>query len=356
MHAFDVTLRPGGRAVAFAQALLAAENNRERAAAWVAGRGFRFGDSVISSLKASPVGDSAAPGDALTAASIDLIAASRPLSVAGKMQALGYLRALPLHTRLIGIGVGATATFTREGQSIPLSKIDWAQPQTLTPGKVGTIVVLPRESLESAAVAEAVRVELVNAIGEAEDRAMFDPLNVGADGAPPSLTSTGALVPSTGVTVAAVDADLRAAIDALAGGGSTLAHAVWVVDPIIATRLAGLRGASGDPAFPGISLKTGGTLLGIPVIISWSASGVITLVDGDAVAFGDDGECRLSVATSATLEMTDAPAGAVLPPTAGEVQRVSMFQAGAVGIKAVRRVAWLPRRAVAAATITGIGA
>jgi HK97 family phage major capsid protein len=353
MH-FDITTKPGGRAIALAMSLQAAEGNRERAAAWISGRGFKHGDAVAAVLRAA-VGDSAAP-DAVSSVSTDLVEAARPFSVSGKLLRMGMLRNLPLKTRLIGLGVGSTGAFVHEGQALPVSKIDWTVPRILEAGRVGAIIVLPRESFENPAVADAARVDLLGAVGAAEDQAMFDPANVGASGAPQSLTSTGAAIPSSGTTVDAIDEDLKLAVAALVAEGSTLESCVWIASPTAAAHLASLRGTSGATCCPGVSVREGGTLMGLPLIVSQSVAGSIVLLDAAQIAYGDAGAASISLARSATLEMSDAPTGHAIRPTAATAMRVSMFQADAVGVKAIRSVGWLPRRPIVAATITGFQA
>jgi hypothetical protein len=351
----DITTRPAGRAIAYLQAMVATEGSREKAAAWVAGRGFRHGDQVVDVLRA-PVGDSSVADYTPNAIGSDLAAAARPLSVAGRLRAMGYLRNLPLRSRLIASGVGATASFVRGGHGIPASRTDWASPEILAPGKVATIAAFPRETIEHPELSDAARVDLIRATAAAEDHAMLDVANTGSAGAPASITSAGALIASAGSTVAALDKDMAAAVAALVAGGSTLEHAVWVASPAVATLLAGLRGTGGANAYPNVSVRSDGALMGLPIIASGSVDAhSLVLLDAQQIAYGDSGDAQVSLARQATLEMSDSPVADTLTPT-GSVERVGLFQADAVALRVIRRVAWLPRRDTVSAVIAGIGA
>lgn len=98
----------------------------------------------------------------------------------------------------------------------------------------------------------------------------------------------------------------------------------------------------------------GGTVLGLPLIVSNAApAGAITLIDAGAVTYGE-GEAELRIGTAGTIEMSDAPAGDSTTPVAASVSRISLFQSDALALMAIRAVSWVRHRSVITATVTAV--
>lgn len=133
----------------------------------------------------------------------------------------------------------------------------------------------------------------------------------------------------------------------------TAAH--WIVHPRTATALSLMRGSGGAPAFPNINARGGGTLLGLPVVVSGNVSVIagspdetsIFLIDADGVALADDNAADFEVARHASIVMDDAP-------EAGAQQLLSLWQAGLAALRAQRWINWKVRRPSIAAVLSGV--
>lgn len=344
----------GRAAVRYLKSLAIADRNGEAAAAFASSQNWVDGDMVAGSLKAA-VGDSGDANVVGNPVALDLVDAARPLTILGRLQALGLVRRWPFRTKLIGIGTGATGRFVGEGLAVPISRVDFTDPTTLEPRKIGAGIVVPAETLKhsSPLVEQALRRDLVAAVAEAEDRALLDATIAGSASVPRSLTHGGATAAASGVTPDDAVADLRAAIASLVAAGSTLATAAIVVTPIVAVMLATTRGGSDEASFPGCSAK-GGTLLGLPLLVSNAApTGAITLIDAGAVTYGE-GATELRIGTAGMIELDDAPTGDSTTPVAASANRVSLFQSDAVALMVIRAVAWTRHRSVISASVTGV--
>jgi HK97 family phage major capsid protein len=192
-------------------------------------------------------------------------------------------------------------------------------------------------------------------VSQAIDQTFIDPSAVAVSGvSPASVTSSAAPTASTGSTLAQIDADLGATVDALIAAGSDLSTAQWVLHPRSATYLPRLRGTDGALAFP-IMTATGGTLMRLPVLTSANLPVAATtgdptcicLIDGDAVMLADDRDASLTVSTAASVEVDDAP-------TADARSLVSLWQMNMVGLRAERFVNWMLRRSGAVQYVSGV--
>jgi hypothetical protein len=106
---------------------------------------------------------------------------------------------------------------------------------------------------------------------------------------------------------------------------------------IVSARGAAFLNASGINAFRDVGL-TGGTIAGVPAIVSRSAAHRMILVDASEIAVNDEG-LDVSRSTNAAIQMLDNPTNNSVTPTATNV--VSAFQAGVTILKYVRYLSWL---------------
>jgi HK97 family phage major capsid protein len=192
-----------------------------------------------------------------------------------------------------------------------------------------------------------VRQDLIDGIGQFLDRRLIDPAFAGvANVSPGSLTNGVVARQSTGSTLAAIDADVRAIFTTFANAELGLQSAVWVMSASQAIRLSMIRTNQDERAFPELSM-TGGTFYGIPVVVSNNVtpSGSpgdqhMILVDQSNVLLADDGQMMIDVSTEASVEMNDAPAG-------GATSLRSLWQNGLMGVKVDRWIYWMKRRSTA---------
>ena len=192
------------------------------------------------------------------------------------------------------------------------------------------------------------------------DQSFLDPsLGAIANLRPASVTYGSPQFSSGGSTALQILADLGKLIESLIARGSTLQFAVWILHPITAAFLSRLTNANGDASFPNVSVL-GGTLLGLPIIVSASLPGhvgspstsQITLLDAARVWVAQDPQMELTISRHGTIEMLDNPTNSSLTPTATTM--VSMFQANSVALRAIRTINWKISDPGFAAVLTGV--
>ncbi|MBI4290583.1 MAG: phage major capsid protein [Betaproteobacteria bacterium] len=255
------------------------------------------------------------------------------------------LRRVPMLTRLFINAAGVVAAEVIEGAAIPALQGNWTT-ATLTPRKWAGIVVQTDELLksESATASVVVADDLASATAEAENRAFCSPDAAGSVlyGAP----SFG----GTGAAVAQVDADLLRLVGLVPGAFRP--GAAFVMTQETATFLSLLRGTGGAPAYPSITPQ-GGTLLGLPVLISSACQQVgspptriVGLLSPSEIFWADESKVVLFTSNQAALKMDDAATA-----TAGNT--VSMWQTNATATRAVLESAWHARSGSGAYFVAG---
>jgi len=273
---------------------------------------------------------------------IDLL---RPQTILGRMTAV---RRVPFNIRIPRQTAGSSGSFVGEGAPSPVQKLDFDN--ILLPwSKASSIVVITAElaRLSNPSAEALVRQDLIDGIGQFLDRRLIDPAFAGvANVSPASLTNGVVARQSTGSTLAAIDADVRAIFTTFANAELGLQSAVWVMSASQAIRLSMIRTNQDERAFPELSM-TGGTFYGIPVVVSNNVtpSGSpgdqhMILVDQSNVLLADDGQMMIDVSTEASVEMNDAPAG-------GATSLRSLWQNGLMGVKVDRWIYWMKRRSTA---------
>jgi HK97 family phage major capsid protein len=268
----------------------------------------------------------------------------RPKSIIGR---LTNLHRVPFMSRMGRQLTGVSGSFVGEGAPKPVGKQTY-DTKTLGFAKAAIIVVLSDEAVRfsNPNAATLARDDMVKGINTYLDKRFVDPNYSGVANVSPASISNGApRVQSSGTTVAAIQTDVRATMVA-AGFTADVdpATAVWIMPAAVALRLAMKLNTNDEPAFPGISL-TGGTFMGLPVIISNSmiASGSpaelqILLVTQSEVLMADDGGVSLDMSMEASVQLDDAP-------SAGAQSLVSLWQNNLVGIRAERYINWSAARA-----------
>ena len=351
----DVTKGLG--AVRYFRARQVAKDDLDGAAAWIAGQNWRGADALAelvqrSGVSAADDADLRGRNPVLT----DLAGAVRAASVLGNLP--GVVR-LPFQAATIGMTGAVRAYWVGQGKAVPASPITIGEPALLDDKVVGALLVARDQFLrEASPLAErALAEQLIQATAEAFDTALLEMSNDGSGDAPASMTYTGYSTASTGSTLAQIDADLGGLVEELSA--EDLSTARWVLHPRTAGYLARLRGTGGALAHPGISVL-GGTLLGIPAIVSAGvpmsdspATTQISLLIGSGIVMAG-GEVELRSSKQTSIEMDTAPTGDAGTPTAASKHMVSMFQSGCTALMTIGHANWRPRRTTVAATLTGV--
>jgi hypothetical protein len=281
----------------------------------------------------------------------EFVGAVREQTIFGK--ALGWRRQPP-QIRTFTQLTGATGHWVKEGRAVPATGMTFAQEFTRTL-KIAALAIFTDELLRSTdAVTElGIRADLIAALAEEIDAAALDPANAGlTDEKPASLTN--GLDP---VSTAPGDIqDIRDAFTALiANFAGDLQRAVVVARPEL---LAGINANS----FGGFGARVGargGELGGLPAVASkglpLDAGGrqQLVLLDPDGVILTtDDTATEIKVTRAASIEMTDAPTGDGVEPTAASV--VSLFQVNAVAVMALAHQNWRTARLGSVAIMDGL--
>lgn len=314
-----------------------------------------YGNRVETVLKAAVAAGSTTSADfsaliepqTLASEFIDLL---RPATIVGK---LSQVRNVPQDIRIPRQTTGTTASWIGEGKPAPITNAAFGD-LTVGSHKLGGIAVFTEELLRrSEPAAEAmVRDDLLVAVTNAIDLAFIDQANAGVAGVKPASIANGAgTAAATGTTAAHVRADVKAAYGTFVAANQPIASATWIMHPSTALALSMMVNATtGLREFPGVDFVTGGTFEGLPVVLSTNVPG--TPVAGFDMVLAVQNEILLAeggltvdASREASLEMDTAPAHDSKTPTPAEL--VSLWQTGAMAIKAIRGITWTRRRPTA---------
>jgi HK97 family phage major capsid protein len=271
----------------------------------------------------------------------------RPYSVPQRLQ---NLRRTPIRTRVLLNTAGVTAGLVAAGAAIPVLRGTWDS-TTLAPKIVAGIVVQTEELLRSSAPAAAAAIteDLAQAVAEAENRQFLSPAESG------SILDGASHFTGTGSSVATVDADLRELVSRVPGAWRP--GACFVMTMETATYLGTLRDSDGAAAYPGIGPQ-GGTLLGLPVLISTACeeassppTRIVALLDPSDILYAAEPRAMVDVSGQTALQMDDAPTASAATPSA--TNAVSMYQTHAVATRALIETGWYARSGAAAYFVAG---
>lgn len=285
----------------------------------------------------------------------DFVEYLRPLTIVGRFgnAPVPGLRRVPFRVPLIKQTGASTGYWVGEGKAKPLTKPTWDRTE-LAPLKAANIAVATMEALrDSSPSAETLlRDDLAAAIAAAVDTAFIDPANAGTNGVKPASITNGLTpITSTGTDAAAIREDVRQAMAVFVQANNPLSSGVWIMSAMTALALSMMRTALDQPEFSGITMQ-GGTFFGLPVIVSEYIDDYVVLANASDIWFADDGGVSVDMSTEASLEMSDAPTGSSVTPTAAQL--VSMFQTNSVAFRAERTLNWTRRRDTGVALIEDV--
>lgn len=314
--------------------------------------GFFTKTAVAPALTTSPGWAGNLVGDE-TSVFADFVEFLRPQTIIGRFGADGIpgLRTVGFRMPLIGQSSGGDGYWVGEGQAKPLTKFDFTR-TTLEPLKVANIAVASKEVLEySSPSADAIiRDSLVAALRQRLDIDFIDPTKTAVSGvSPASITNGVTPIPSSGSDADAVRADIRAAFAGFIAANNAPTSGVWLMSSTTALSLSLMSNPLGQPEFTGISMA-GGTLFGLPVLVSEHIGDYVVLVNASDIYIGDEGGFSVDFSREASLQMDDAPDN---PETAATVL-VSLWQRNLVGFLAERTINWAKRRASSVQVISDV--
>ena len=278
----------------------------------------------------------------------DFISFLRPQTIIGRFGQGGVpaLRSIPFNVRIKGQTSGGEGYWVGEGAPKPLTKFDFNDVE-LRWAKVANIAVLTDELVRmSTPSAELlVRDSLAQALIARLDVDFVSPSKAAVSNvSPASITNGVTAVAASGTDYDAFKVDAKALMGNFITANIPLSDGVWIMQSTQALAFSLMQNALGQAEFPGMSMN-GGTLLGLPVIVSQHVpSGVIVLAAASEIYLADDGQVMIDTSREATLMMDSEPTG---------VATRSMFQNNEIAIRAERYINWSKRRAAAAQLITG---
>lgn len=358
------------KGVAFAQVAkcLGLAKGNHMAAAEIAKKEYAADPRIGNILKAAVVAGSTTSGNWAenlvsdeSAVFADFIEYLRPQTILGKFGQgnVPALRSIPFNTPLVGQTGGGEAYWVGEGKPKPLTSLDFSR-TTLPELKVATIAVVTDELLRrSSPSADLIlRDTLAAAVAGRLDTDFIDPTKAASSGVSPASITYGVSAPnSAGNDADSIRADLRTLFMAFIAADNTPTSGVYIMSSTTALSLSLMMNALGQPEFPGISM-TGGTLMGLPVIVSEyvptvSAGSYVALVNASDIYLGDEGGIMIDVSREASLEMLDGSLTQnALAGTGASL--VSLWQNNLMGFRCERIINWGKRRASAVALIDSV--
>jgi hypothetical protein len=245
-------------------------------------------------------------------------------SVPGRMTGL---RRVPINARVVNIATGATASWVREGQGKPITRMTLDATPLEARKCVAVIVVSDEVLRDGGAAGEALlRSDLQRAASDAVSTAF---LSTSADDG----ETPGGILYNLSAVIAG--SNVGGSLDALlADFDGDLTRAVWIGSPGTLAFLSATYWQAG---------LRGGLLLGAPVISTrFLPSNTLVLVDPAMIALADSG-LAVKSAKNASVQMESAPTqsafdGSPLVPTASNV--ISLFQVDATAIAVEVAINW----------------
>jgi HK97 family phage major capsid protein/HK97 family phage prohead protease len=278
----------------------------------------------------------------------------RPLTIIGRIPGLTRV---PFKVRVPRQTAGATVNWVGEGAPKPLTSLAFDS-ITLDFTKIAGIIALTEELVRSSSPSaeELVRRDLAAAIVQFMDAAFVDPSKASTGISPASITNGVTALTPTGTTGAALMSDVNRLIGQFLSNNLSLATAVFITTQQVAARVGSLLNSFGQPMFPTVNAQ-GGTLLGIPVVVSENVPSTtgsptegypLILVKADDILLADDGQVTIDASREASLQMESAPDS----PTTASTVTISLWQQNSIGIKAERFINWTKRRSTAVSYIS----
>lgn len=268
---------------------------------------------------------------------IDLL---RPATIIGRIPGL---RRVPFNVTVPIQSGGGTYGWVGEGVAKPVTSLTFTS-VTLRWMKVAAIMVFTQElAMNSSPSAESViRNDMVKGIANYLDSQFLDPTIAGVTNVQPKSITNGVTGNGAGgTTAAAFRTDFMETLSKINTNKQDPSQFVMVMSASVAGNLASLvNSTTSVREFPDLTYN-GGTIYGMPVIVSQSASTYIVFLNPNEVLLAEDGGVQISVSDQATVEMSTTPEVGESSPvvTASTVMR-SFWQSNLVGLRAERFITW----------------
>jgi HK97 family phage major capsid protein len=290
----------------------------------------------------------------------DFVEFLRPQTILGQFGQNGVpsLRRIPFNVRITGQTSGGEGYWVGEGAPKPVTEFDFNAVE-LRWAKVANIAVLTEELIRfsSPSAERLVRDALAEALIARLDIDFITPSKAAvANVSPASITNGVTPIASSGTTADALRDDLRALWGTYITNNINPSDAVYIMNPRTALAVSLMQNPLGQSEFPGLTMN-GGTLMGVPVIVSnyvpyTSPGSLVILVNASDIYLADDGQVAIDASREASLQMDNAPTNSSATPTPTTL--VSMWQTNSVALRAERYINWAKRRSQAVAYLSGV--
>lgn len=270
----------------------------------------------------------------------------RPRTLLGRIPGL---KQVPFNVSVPSQTTGGTYGWVGQNKPKPVTKADFAT-VSVPFAKAAGIIVLSEElvRLSTPSAEQLVREEMIAGMGQFLDVQFNDPAVAAvANVNPASITNGASTAAASGVTAAAAKADIAASIAVFTAAGIPLDGSVWLMSDSNAFGLSISMNALGQPLFPGITAQ-GGSLFGMPVVVSNNVSTRVVLLHAPSILFADEGGVKIDVSREASVQMDSAPTDTVDATTV----YISLWQRNLVGLRAERMITWIRARTAAVRYIT----
>lgn len=282
----------------------------------------------------------------------DFIEYLRPRTIIGQLGP--RLRNIPFNTHIKGQTSGGTGYWVGEGGAKPVTAYDFSDAYHQWT-KVAAITVQTEELMRfsNPSSERLLRDALGGSLIERIDSDVVDPTITATAGVRPASLTNG-VTPETasGTTAAALRTDVKAVLAPMLAANLPLTDLVIVTTPALALSISLMQNALGQPEFPGMSI-TGGTLLGLPVIVSnYVDEGNIIFIAASEIYLSDDNIVTIDASREASIQMLDNPTNSPIGSTVA-TSMVSMFQTDSIALRGHRYIHWSKRRSTAVQFIDG---
>jgi HK97 family phage major capsid protein len=277
----------------------------------------------------------------------EFLALLRPRTLLGRVPGL---RQVPFNISMPNQTTGGTYGWVGQNKPKPVTKADYATVTVDFAKAAGIIVISEELAMLSTPSAEGlVREEMLGGMSAFLDTQFVDPaIAAVANVNPASITNGAATIASSGVTGAAAKIDLASRVAVFVAANIPVESSVWLMNEANAFGIGLSVNALGQPLFPGFNGTGGGSLMGIPVVVSNNVGARVVLVHTPSILYADEGGVRIDVSREASVQMDSAPTDTVDATTV----YLSLWQRNLIGLKAERFISWTRARAAAVTYIT----
>jgi HK97 family phage prohead protease len=258
----------------------------------------------------------------------------RPASIVGRIP---NLRRVPFNVTVPVQSGGGTYGWVGENRPKPVSGLSLTT-AVLRLTKIAGIIPYTKEALRLSdpSIELTVRNDMIAGTARFMDAQFVDPAvhdSIGVN--PPSITDQIVPTAASGLTATFLRNDLRNIMGKFVTNNENLEAAVFLMSASVALNISSMVNALGQPEFPQMSV-TGGTLLGIPVIVSQNVGARIILVNPTEILFAEDpGGASIDMSEEASVVMTTTPESS---PAATSL--VSFWQNNLIGLRVDLFVTW----------------